>query len=211
LLRNKTWTVAALVLVLVSPFAPAQKHGRKSPRPAPSTSLIFLKRDRSCITGPISVIDPKTVTVSTGSSLPVKIARADLLQASQNNSLVFSARSSWVDLQAVHLRAREEITFKLRSGKIVKGVPLQVTADSINFKFILWTKKRYPKRQILTVDYLRQKPNSAAFDTYTQESPATMLFFYPELYDQWSLLVDRIPVRLYDVLKPEDNSPLHCP
>ena len=38
-----------------------------------------------------------------------------------------------------------------------------------------------------------------------------MLFFYPEFYDQLKGLEGRVPVRLYDAVQHEDNSPLPWP
>ena len=84
-----------------------------------------------------------------------------------------------------------------------------MTPDSIVYKRFLWMKKRYGKDQIVNVTYLRLKPDSDAFSYFFQEGPA-MLFFYPEFYDRLVGLDGRIPVRLYDVLQPEDDAQLKC-
>ena len=209
---NTTRSVAVAIIVLsISTLAPAQKRNRKNPRPAPSTSITFILRDKTCITGPIVKIDPKVVTIQPPQSVPVTIPRTDLLQASQNGSLIFSARSSWADVEATRFRPQEQVVLKLRNGNVVTDTPLEITPNSLGFKWILWWKKRYRKSQIVTVDYLRHKPDSDAFDYFSQESPDTLLYFYPDFYDRQSALVGRIPVRLYDALKPEDDSALQCP
>jgi hypothetical protein len=174
-----------------------------------SASLTFMKKDGSCVDGPISRIDPKTVTIQQYQKPPVTIQRSDLVQVSQGDALVFSARSSWADVQAVHLLPRELFLLKIRNGRAIKGRPLRVTQDGLVFKRGLWMKKRYGKAQIVTVDYLRRKPESEAFDYFAQEAPA-LLFFYPEFYDRLAGLEGRIPVRLYDALQPEDDVPLKC-
>ena len=57
---------------------------------------------------------------------------------------------------------------------------------------------------------IARKPVSTAFDEFAQQSPA-LLFFYPESYDRVSGLQGRVPVRLYDSVQPQDNTPLKCP
>jgi hypothetical protein len=188
----------------------AQFHHRNRVEPvAASTSLTFMKRDGSCATGPILKIEPKLVTVKQAQATPVTIDRKDLLQASQADSLVFSARSSWADVEAVHLRPRESFEAKLRNSKLIDERPLRVTDQGLVYKRLLWWKKRYAKAQIMTVDYLRMKPDSDAFDYFTQAAPA-LLFFYPESYDRLKGLEGRIPVRLYDAAMPEDDTALKC-
>jgi hypothetical protein len=174
-----------------------------------SASLTFMEKDGTCVDGPIFKIDPKAVSIQQVQKPPVTILRNDLVQVSQRDALVFSARSSWADVQAVHLLPRESFMLKIRNGKVIKGRPFRVVADGIVFKRGLWMKKRFGKDQILTVDYLRVKPDSDVFDYFAQEAPA-MLFFYPEFYDRLSGLEGRIPVRLYDVVRREDNATLKC-
>jgi hypothetical protein len=201
--------VAAALLVLHGGMVFGQFHHRaKAARVAPSMSMTFMKRDGSCVDGPIAKIEPKVVTVRAQAG-PVAIARQDLLQASQRDSLLFSARSSWADVEAVHLRLPEGFELKLRNGQLIKDRPLRVTADGFVFKRFLWLTKKYAKAQIVTVDYLRVKPDSQVFDYFTQEAPA-LLFFYPEFYDRLKGLEGRIPVRLYDAVRVEDDAVLTC-
>jgi hypothetical protein len=201
---------AAMLIFNAGGMAIAQFHHRKKvERVAPSTSLTFMKRDGSCVTGPILKIEPKLLTVRQPQAAPVTIERKDMLQASQADALVFSARSSWADVEAVHLRPRESFEVKLRNGKLMEERPLRVTDDGFVCKRFLWVKKSYAKAQILSVDYLRMKPDSDAFDYFTQEAPA-LLFFYPESYDRLKGLEGRIPVRLYDAAMPEDDTALKC-
>ncbi len=174
-----------------------------------AASLTFMKKDGSCADGPIAKIEPKAVTITQTAQPPVILQRSDLLQVSQGDALVFSARSSWADVEAVHFLPRESFLLKLHNGKAIKARPLSVTAEGMVFKRGPWMKKRYGKDQIVTVDYLRRKPESDAFDYFAQEAPA-MLFFYPEFYDRLLGLEGRIPVRLYDAVRPEDDAVLKC-
>jgi hypothetical protein len=202
--------VAALLLVMqYATVVFAQRHPHAPKSVTHSASLTFMKKDGACVDGPISKIDPKTVTVQQFQKPPVMIQRNDLLQVSQGDALIYSARSSWADVAAVHLLPHESLMLKMRNGKVIKGRPLFVTPDGIVFKYGLWRKKLYGKDQIVTVDYLRVKPESDAFDYFTQEAPA-LLFFYPEFYDRLAGLEGRIPVHLYDALLPEDDAQLKC-
>jgi len=174
-----------------------------------SASLTFMRKDGSCVDGPISRIDPKAVTIQQSQNPPITIQRNDLLRVSQGNGLVFSARSSWADVEAVHFLPREAFSIRLHNGKTIKDSPLRVTADGMVFKRFLWITKRIGKDQVVTVDYLRMKPESDAFDYFAQEAPA-LLFFYPEFYDRLAGLEGRIPVRLFDAVRPEEDAPLKC-
>lgn len=202
---------AAALLLLISGVVPANawpKHSKAKPAPR-SASITLIQKDGACIIGPILKIAPKTLTVAQPQKPPISIQRASLLQASQADSLLFSARSSWADVEAVHLLPRESLVLKLRNGTQVTGRPSETSDTGVLFRYGPFLKKVYPKAQIATVDYLRIKPDSAAFDDFAQQSPA-LLFFYPESYDNVSSLEDRVPVRLYDAVQPEDNTPLKC-
>ena len=168
-----------------------------------------MKRDGTCVDGPIATITPKSVTVQPPQKAPVTIQRSDLLRVTQEDAVLFSARSSWADVEGVHLMSRESFVIKLRTGKTVKGKPYHIEDKAIVFKHGWWPKKVYPKSDLVTIDYLRVKPDAFGFDYFTQEAPA-LLFFYPEFYDQLKGLEGRVPVRLYDAVRHEDNSPLPC-
>jgi hypothetical protein len=203
--------IAALILLLQwSGFVFSQRAHRDSLQRAPrSTSLTFMRKDRSCVDGPIAKIDPTVVTIQQNQKPPVTLQRSDLLRVSQGDALVFSARSSWADVEAVHLLPRESFLVKLHNGKVIKDRPLRVAADGMLFKRFLRRTKRIAKDRIVTVDYLRMRPESDAFDYFAEEAPA-LLFFYPEFYDRLAGLEGRIPVRLYDAVRPEDDAPLKC-
>jgi hypothetical protein len=171
--------------------------------------MTFIKRDGSCVDGPIAAITPKAVTVQPQQNPPVTIQRGDLLQVTQEDAVLFSARSSWADVEAVQLSPHESFIVKTRKGVLISGRPLSISDKGFIYKRFLWLKKRYPKDQIVAVDYLRMKPASPAFDYFTQEAPA-LLFFYPEFYDRLGGLEGQVPVRLYDVLLHEDDSSLNC-
>ena len=208
---RKAACIAALVLFAQwSCLAGAQLfHHRPKPVQPTSNSFTFMKKDRTCVTGLIAKIDPGSVTIQPSQAPPLTLERVDLLQVTQNDSALFSGRSSWRDVEAVHLLPRESFLLSLRSGKTITARPLRVTDDGMIFKRDVWFTQLLPKNQIQVVAYLRVKPNSKVFDYFTQEAPA-LLFFYPEYYDRLSGLEGRIPVRLYDAVMPQNDSTLTC-
>ena len=173
-----------------------------------SASLTFLKRDGTCVSGPIAGVDEKAVTVHPYGKEPVKIQRTDLLQVSQGDALLFTAVSSWADVATAHVYPHEAFVLKLRSGKLIKGKPLAVKPDSITLKHG-FVSTEYKKSEVQTIDYLRVKPESDGFDYFSQEAPG-LLFFYPEFYYRLVGLEGRIPVRLYDASSPEAAAVPSC-
>lgn len=160
-----------------------------------------MKRDGTCIYGPITGVDAKAVTVQPYGKEPIKIQRVDLLRVSQGDALLFTAVSSWADVAAAQVYPREAFVIKLRSGKLITGKPLAVKPDGITLKHGFVTTE-YRKPDVQTVDYLRMKPESDGFDYFAQEAPG-LLFFDPEFYYRLVGLEGRIPVRLYDASVPE--------
>jgi hypothetical protein len=67
----------------------------------------------------------------------------------------------------------------------------------------------YPKAEIVTVDYLRVRPETDTWDYFAQESPE-LLFLLPETYSRLMGLDGRVLVRLFDASMPETGAPLVC-
>lgn len=172
-----------------------------------SASLTFVKRDGTRIEGPISKVDSMAITIQPYKQPPIKIQRVDLLQVRQGDALLFSAISSWDDVMAAHVVPHEAFVLKTRSGKVVKGTPLIVARESITLKHGLITTV-YPRAEIVTVDYLRVKPETDTWDYFAQESPE-LLFIFPETYYRLMGLEGTIPVRLYDASVPEGGTLPH--
>ncbi len=201
--------IVIAVLFFTSSLAVARPSRKHAPPAKHSTALTLIEKSGACFNGPLTAVSPKSVTIQPSGGPAVAIARNDLRQAVQNNSILFSARSSWADVEATHLLGRESFVVKLRNGKTMKGTPYRIEDNGLVYKHLVWLKKTYPKSTIVTVDYLRVKPDAYGFDYFTQEAPA-LLFFYPEFYDQLKGLEGRVPVRLYDANQPEDNKPVTC-
>jgi hypothetical protein len=166
-----------------------------------ASSLTFTERDGTCIDGPILKVGPTTITVQQYDKPPITIERANLVQISQGDALLFTASNSWsnVEQAAAHVYPREAFLLKLKGGRMVTGKPRKVTPESISLQQKLVTTE-YRKDKVETIDYLRLKPESDGFDYFSQEAPP-LLFFDPEFYYRALGLEGRIPVRLYDDAK----------
>jgi len=192
-----------LVEISTSAFSQSTPVALKSAKH--NASLSFLLRDGTRVFGKVLRVDAASISVAASNQPPTIIARADLLQVQQGDALLYSAISSWRDVEAAHVISHEAFFLKMQNGKVVKGRPVKVTADAITLKHGFITTK-YLKADIATVDYLRMKPETDTWDNFSQEAPF-LLFFLPETYYRLMGLEGRIPVRLYDSSQAESVSP----
>lgn len=201
--RRMTKLIATILLI--SAYASAQTGSASLNHISRSSTLTFVQRDGTCIRGAIVKADATTIEVEPFKQAPVILRRSNVLQVSQGDALVYSGRSSWNDVIATHLVPREALLVTLNSGKQLKGSPIKRDSTGIHIRRGPETTF-YPKSDIKTVDYLRWKPESDGFSYMLEEAPY-MALFYPELYYRAAGLEGRIPVRIYDSTKPEDDSP----
>jgi hypothetical protein len=206
---NAFGIAAVLFLMQIDHYAFSQSPPDALRGVTHSATLTFVKRDGTCVYGPISKVDSSAITIQPYKKPPITIDRSDLLQVVQGDALLFSASSSWADVQAAHVVPHEAFVLKTRSGKVIKGKPLKVTADSIALKHGLITTE-YSKAEIISVDYLRVRPESDGWDYFAQESPE-LLFVFPETYYRLMGLEGTVPVRLYDASIPESHAAPRCP
>lgn len=203
--------ITAITLCILTPvicaWTQSTPHGLE--RVTHSASLSFFLSDGTCAWGTIAKVDATAIIIKRGEGAPIRVRRNQLLQVQQGNAILFSARSSWFDVVHTPVISGEELILDLKNGDHVKGRPSRVTGDSIMLKHA-FSRTTYPKSSIATVTYLRVRPETDNFDYLSQEAPY-LLFFDPEFYSRAFRLEGRIPVRLYDSSKPEDDAPLHCP
>lgn len=199
--------IANLVLnfsfALSAPALRAQSTPNSLSSVSHSATLTFVQRDGTCMRGTITKADAISVTVEPFKQQPITLQRDNLLQVSQGNALLFSARSSWTDVVHTHLYPRESLVVGTKGGKKIKGKPVSVTADNITIKHALSTSV-IAKSDVTSVDYLRLKPATDSFNLALEEAPWALVF-YPEFYGRAVGLEGWLPVRLYDISKPEDD------
>jgi hypothetical protein len=205
---KKVWIVALTCALVGGRIACSQESSGSLSHISHSSTLTFIEQDGTCIDGPIAAADDTKVEVRQFGKPLVTIPRSGLLQIRQGDALIFSAVSSWVNVEQTPVYPREALVLKLDSGKLIQGKPVKVTAEGITLKHGLITTN-YKKADVATVDYLRLKPESDGFDYFSQEAPG-LLFFYPEFYYRLIGLEGRIPVRLYDSTKLQVTDPPKC-
>lgn len=202
--ETKMKYAANLGLFLACVCAGAQSTSGALERTGHSSTLIFVTKDGACMRGTISKVYPDSITVQPFKQQPVNLYRDNLLQISQGSALLFSARSSWMDVVNVHPYPRESLVVVTKRGKQFKGAVAAVGSNSITIKHGL-TASVIPKSEIVIVDYLRWKPATDGFNLALEEAPWA-LFFYPELYGRAAGIEGKVGVRLFDASKPEDNT-----
>ena len=204
------WSAILFCVAGVAGTAIGQQNSDSLRQVSHSSSLVFMERDGTCIDGPVSKLSAKTITVQPNGKSMVTIKRADLLQISQGDALLFTATNTWSNIEqaAAHVYPREAFALKLKNGKLVTGKPIKVTPDTVSLKHGFVTSL-YKENEIETVDYLRLKPESDSFDYFSRESPV-LLFFDPEFYYRAVGLEGRLPVRLYDSAKPLTSAAPQC-
>jgi len=192
------------LLLAIGAFADAQAPPDALERVSRSASLTFVERDGSCLRGTILKADASTVTVEPFRQPAVTLKRDDIVQVSQGNAYIYSARSSWGDVSNLKLYPREAIVLTTVKGQKIKGAPVKVTPDEISLQHGLKTTV-FPKSEVAAVDYLRLKPATDGFNLALEESPWALIF-YPEFYYRLAGGEGRLTVRLYDASKPEDRT-----
>jgi hypothetical protein len=200
--------VAAAAALLFNLRAEGQSEPKTLDSVTHSSSFKFVERDGTCLYGKISRADATSITVQPFQKPPMTLPKDNLLQVSQGNALLYSARSSWADVSATPVYPREALVLGMKRGKHVKGKPTKTTSDNITLKHGFSTTL-YPKSEILTVDYLRVKPATDAFMAVLGEAP-WLLLLDPEFYYRATGLPGKIQIRLYDATKTEDDRPIAC-
>ncbi len=174
-----------------------------------SATLTVLRRDSTCVQGTLKSADASAITLALPDPKPsVTITRYDILRVSDGDMPLYSARSSWHDVEHAHLYPRESLLLTLKSGKQVTGRPIKTTKDNITLHHAFATTS-FAKADISTADYIRNKPTSNDMQYIDQEAP-WLLIFDPEFYYRASGLAGRLRVRLYDASRPEEDEPLSC-
>jgi len=174
-----------------------------------SATLTVLRRDTTCVHGTLKSANASAITLDLPDPRPsVTIPRPDILRVSDGDMPLYSARSSWYDVEHAHLYPRESFLLTLKSGKQITGRPIKTTQDTIILHHAFATTS-FAKADISSIDYIRTKPTSNDMQYIDQEAP-WLLIFDPEFYYRASGLAGRIKVRLYDASKPEDDEPLNC-
>jgi hypothetical protein len=187
-------------------FFPSVTQSQSGPLAGVTHASTFdvVQRDGSCIRGMLSKTDLKSLTIVPSQKQPITLQWDQLAEVSQGDALLFTTRSSWAQVIHTRLYPREALVVVTKVGKRYKGKPSAVTDRDITMSHGLH-KVVITKSDVALVDYLRDKPATDNFLFVLEEAPWALVF-YPELYGRMVGLEGRIPVRIYDASKPEDDN-----
>jgi hypothetical protein len=175
-----------------------------------SGSMEVIMRDQTCTYGKISGATASTITVTLNQTSPTTLQKSTVLQIREGGSyaLVYSARSSWLDVKKTVLDPQEYLLVVTKSGRSFKIKSPSVDETSITAEKTQ-SNTALAKKDIATVDYVRLMPTSDEMQALGEEAPY-LLLFDPQIWWRASGLSSKIRVRVYDAAMPEDDSELKC-
>jgi hypothetical protein len=120
--------------------------------------------------------------------------------------VVYSGRSSWVDVQALQRIGSDEAVLLITKGSArLKGKISKVSVDDIELRHGS-KNARIAKKDVSQVYYIREKPMGAETEHAAQE----LVIFDPFLWPYVLHIPPKVSVRVYDAAMPEDNAPSEC-
>jgi len=172
-----------------------------------SNTYFFILRNGTCQRDRIQNVQPDKIELASGKGL----MRSDLIYIGESLSahdVLYSGRSSWVDVKNVRTVMTESLEIRLKSGRSLSGSLVRASDSDLSLRRFGRSIK-IPKLEIAQVNYVRFKPVSERHKYLAQEAPE--LEFLDPKWWQYLLRVDALQsVRIYDAAIPEDNSPLAC-
>lgn len=162
-----------------------------------------LNRDGSCLTGGIAGVSDSTLLLSDADQGQRQLARPGILRISIGEtpdvrSTVYSGRSSWLDLQALHVPPyHSDLLIFTTDDRQFKGYLLGITSDQLSIFAEGKEEMRFAKEFISRV--LLTRPGSE------QTGVHRSLFSLPK-----RIVSPMQAVPLYEVTEGEDNSRVEC-
>lgn len=179
------------------------------------TGFTFLDAKGSCFHGRIVSLTSDRVAVRYWSyekhpqPVMITLQRPDVRRISDGSKaidIVYSGRSSWVDVRALqHIGSHEAVVLITKDGTGHKGRFSDVSDNDV--KLMHGTKTVHiAEKEVAQVYYLREKPVGEGTEYAAQE----MAFVDPLLWPYLLHVAPRFNVRVYDADMPEDNAPSEC-
>jgi hypothetical protein len=171
-------------------------------------SYHVVDRDAKCEKGTITQVTDQSLTLKTNESSKIQLRRTNVLRVSEEpkgEAVVFSGISSWVEVKALHTKAKVRIVTNKGDQHI--GTLVTANDDSIS---ILQSEKatEFAKNSLVRLYIIREKPlsDSAEFASHEMLWP----LFVPELWPYILKAAPTISVRIYDSSIPEQDTPIRC-
>lgn len=166
----------------------------------------IILRDGECRYGTLSSVGEQVLVVGADSGLGIAFKRSQIARVSDEltdltRGIVFSARSSWFDVQAARPTGTEYLHIVTKDGVERKWKHPVISDDSIASEGIT-----VGKTEVRYVFYVRSKPLSVD-DEYYHPKAIKLFAATPWFTD---LVPGKISVPLYSSDLAEDNSPMTC-
>jgi hypothetical protein len=169
----------------------------------------------NCVNGQILSLTNERVTVRycTYGKHPQPVTRTierssvrRIMDGEKTIDVVYSGRSSWLDVQALQRIGSDEAVLLITKGSArLKGKISRVSVNDIELRH--GSKKvRIAKEDVSQVYYIREKPMGAETEHAAQE----FVIFDPLLWPYMLHIPPKVSVRVYDAAMPEDNAPSGC-
>lgn len=178
-------------------------------------------RDRKCTWGTIAELTTEDLTAkvrnpkSPDSTETLTFRRADVLRVASgqlpynSGRIYYSGRSSWLDVSSIRLGGRERLKVVTKAGKTYETKPPYTVFDDGITLQSSGESRKVTKSEIAQVYVIVQKPLTD-FGEYSLDELGPMVIFDPDWYVHGLHLEQYVPVLLYNVTDPEDNSPAQC-
>lgn len=221
---RRVWLAIVVLATLTVPTFPQPKTPRKED-PWLLLNKITHKRtyrietvDDRCFAGTITSVGPnrlaaKVVPHDPNDPVMRTFERSDVVHVgvgwTTRKQLYYSGRSSWADVGIVRIGSRECLRINMKSGERYDVKPPYTVSDNSIAATLSGKRLSIPKQDIARVYGVFEKPVTDILE-YDLDELGPFIVFDPYFYEYTFHLERYIPVLLYDVEKPEDNSPTAC-
>ncbi len=172
-------------------------------------SYTIVTRDFHCLTGKLGSVTTDSLTLEAPKIGVINLKRADVLQVgSDPGYIVFSGRSSWVDVVSYHLYAGESFAIQTKNGKNFGGKHIKVSDSGVSLGEPGNTTS-IAKAEVSKIDLHSSTPLGGGEEFFLRENPV-IFWLDAHLWPRWIGIGGRIRVPLYDSSLPEDDRPITC-
>jgi hypothetical protein len=186
-----------------------------------------MDRKSNCVTGQIVTANDRAVTLKLPDATNATLERADVLRVSVSQAapnfphnlradiarvrdLIYNDKSSWFDIKGLDVQekigvAGQEVRIVKKDGHKYEGRVFRISDTQLELDRPVG-RLEVSKADVAQVYYLRYKPLTDSEKYSAQED----FWVDPRLWPYYLKLSPKMPVRLYDSSRPEDDTPSRC-
>ncbi len=175
------------------------------------------QKDGQCNTGVTEKVTPTSLVVTFyGKELAngrvdrqtKEINKSDVLALGSGHNILYSGRSSWIDVGEAKPSHAEWLSVTTTGGEQINGSVIAITDSALSLS-VMGRERSIPKSEAKTIDYVRQRPFTQNGDYLWREAPE-LLIFSPDVWLRSAGVSPKLHVRLYDSALPEDDGTHPC-